>query len=142
MALEKLVLPHCLDVANGCVADSSFAKAWPTKESGNTDGAKEDAILPSTMASEASTLSLPEIVIYEHSNFSGASVRTNLGWYEVGDWWNDKISSIVVVSGVWRFYEHWHFEGRYWDIGPGYYYRVEEGGIPNDVISSFRIISY
>ena len=83
---------------------------------------------------------LPEIVIYEHIDFGGASERTNLNWYYVGDWWNDKISSIVIASGVWQFFEHWHYEGASWVLGPGYYRWVESANIPNDIISSFKCI--
>ena len=94
------------------------------------------------MAAAANCIRLPEVVIYEHINFGGLSAQTSLNWYFVGSFWNDRISSVVVLGGVWRFYEHWHYEGRYWDVGPGYYHWVEEIGIPNDLISSFQLISF
>ena len=84
---------------------------------------------------------MPEVVLYEHRNFGGAEWRTNLGWGYVGDFWNDKVSAIIVVSGVWRFYEHRDFGGRSWDLGPGYYDWVVAAGIPNDIISSFKAIA-
>ncbi|MBT0027690.1 beta/gamma crystallin family protein [Vibrio alginolyticus] len=81
---------------------------------------------------------MPEIVIYEHIDFGGANARTNLAWKYVGTYWNDKISSIVIVSGLWDFYEHINYGGRKWTLGPGYYRWVADKGIPNDTISSFK----
>ena len=60
----------------------------------------------------------------------------------MGEWWNDRISSIVVVAGYWRFYELGRYEGRYWELGPGYYRFVEDAGIPNNIISSFQAIGW
>ncbi len=90
----------------------------------------------------AAGLHAPEVVIYEHRNFGGREWRTNLGWGYVGGSWNDRVSAIIVVSGKWRFHEHRDFQGRYWDLSPGYYEWVEAAGIPNDIISSFRAISW
>ena len=47
---------------------------------------------------------LPEVVIYDHVGFKGAYARTNLSFHYLGDFWNDRISCLIVVSGVWRFY--------------------------------------
>jgi len=47
---------------------------------------------------------LPEIVIYDHVGFKGDFARTNLSFHYLGDFWNDRISCLIVVSGVWRFY--------------------------------------
>jgi hypothetical protein len=84
---------------------------------------------------------LPEVVVYEHKHYGGKVWRTNLGYLYVGGWWNDKISSIVVVSGVWKFFEHRDFKGKEWTLGPGYYRWVEDVKIPNDTISSFKPIA-
>ena len=89
----------------------------------------------------AAGVHMPEVVVYVDKDFGGAEWRTNLSYSYVGDWWNDKISAIIVVSGTWRFWEHKDFQGRHWDLGPGYYPWVEAAGIPNDVISSFQAIS-
>ena len=42
---------------------------------------------------------LPEIVIYDHVGFKGAYARTNLSFNYIGDFWNDRISCLIVVSG-------------------------------------------
>jgi len=93
-------------------------------------------------AAPANAIMLPQIQIYEHIDFGGHHEVTSLNWYYVGDWWNDKISSIVIYSGRWRFYLHWHYEGPHWDLGPGQYRWVEAANIPNDCISSFRFIGW
>ena len=55
--------------------------------------------------------------------------------------WNDRISCLIVVSGVWRFYRDDYYKGPYWDLGPGYYesFFAEKG--PDDVVSSFQCIA-
>ncbi len=83
---------------------------------------------------------LPELMIYDHIGFGGAYARTHLSFHYVGDFWNDRISSLIVVSGVWRFYRDEYYKGPHWDLGPGYYesFFTEKG--PDDVISSFQAI--
>ena len=84
---------------------------------------------------------LPELVLYDHAGFGGASVRTNLSFHYIGDYWNDRISCLIVVNGVWRFYRDDYYKGPYWDLGPGYYesFFAEIG--PDDVVSSFQCIA-
>ncbi|HEY0369595.1 MAG TPA: beta/gamma crystallin-related protein [Chthoniobacterales bacterium] len=83
---------------------------------------------------------LPEVVIYDHVGFKGAYARTNLSFHFLGDYWNDRISSLIVVSGVWRFYRDEYYKGDHWDLGPGFYecFFTEAG--PDDVVSSFQAI--
>ncbi len=65
-----------------------------------------------------------------------------MNYLYVGGWWNDKVSSIIVVRGTWRFYQHRDYKGAYWDLsGPAYYPWVEDANIPNDIISSFQCIA-
>jgi hypothetical protein len=84
---------------------------------------------------------LPELVIYDHICFGGAYARTNLSFHFIGDFWNDRISSLIVVSGMWRFYRDEYYKGDHWDLGPGYYesFFTEKG--PDDVVSSFQAIA-
>ena len=84
---------------------------------------------------------LPEIVIYDHIGFKGAYARTNLSFNFIGDFWNDRISCLIVVSGVWRFYRDEYYKGPSWDLGPGFYesFFAEKG--PDDVVSSFKAIA-
>ena len=63
---------------------------------------------------------LPELVLYDHIGFKGAYARTNLSFHYIGDFWNDRISCLIVVSGIWRFYRDEYYKGRSWDLGPGF----------------------
>ncbi len=76
-----------------------------------------------------------------HAGFGGASARTNLSFHYIGDYWNDRISCLIVVNGVWRFFRDDYYKGPYWDLGPGYYesFFAEKG--PDDVVSSFQCIA-
>jgi hypothetical protein len=134
------IAPFALAAANGCVPDLSgpAVMAWPAV-SGQSEGQESQKV---RISAAADCPRLPEVVIYEHIDFGGGAAQTSLNWYFVGDWWNDKISSIIVLGGRWRFYEHWHYQGRYWDLGPGQYRWVQDAGIPNDTLSSFQLISF
>ncbi len=88
---------------------------------------------------------LPEVVVFKDANFGGDSWRTNLDILYTGDYWNDTISSIIVVSGTWQFYEHSNYGGaRSNALTPGYYPWVEDPSvnIANDSISSFQVLSF
>ena len=84
---------------------------------------------------------LPELVIYDHIGFKGAYARTNLSFHYIGDFWNDRISSLIIVGGIWRFYRDEYYKGPSWDLGPGYYesFFTEKG--PDDVVSSFQAVA-
>lgn len=86
---------------------------------------------------------IPEVVVFWHDKFEGADWRTHTGWLYVGDHWNDQISSIIVVSGKWQFYEEADFRYPMGNpLGPGYYRNVTDHGIKNDAISSFEIVGW
>src|SRR5439155_16866185 len=65
----------------------------------------------------------------------------NLSFHYVGDFWNDRVSCLIVASGVWRFYRDDYYKGPSWDLGPLYYesFFTEKG--PDDVVSSFQAIA-
>jgi Beta/Gamma crystallin len=97
---------------------------------------------------------LPEVEVFTDANFSGGSWRFNMppnwGWEYVGDDWNDTISSVVIISGRWQFFENANFnnvdgrtEGASVIHGPGYYAFVEDPqfNMQNDTISSILCVS-
>ena len=98
---------------NGCVIDMKW-QLGPLSYHASAAG-KE----PVPLATQSTRL--PEIVLYDHVGFKGAYARTNLSFHYVGDFWNDRVSCLIVVSGVWRFYRDDYYKGPYWDLGPGYY---------------------
>ncbi|HEY9697858.1 MAG TPA: CAP domain-containing protein [Trichocoleus sp.] len=80
------------------------------------------------------------IEIFKDINFSGAaSGKIDYDSAFVGEFWNDRISSIKVYSGVWEFFEHANFQGRSLCLEPGNY--PEFGGDANDTISSFKRVA-
>jgi hypothetical protein len=79
-----------------------------------------------------------EVVVYWDGGFHGEAWRTIDDQRDVGSHWNDKISSIVVVSGIWEFYWDQQYKGEVLVLPPGGYPSV--GGHWNDQISSFRCI--
>jgi len=85
-------------------------KRWPDKPTGTAATSERGQGLN---LAQANARELPEIEIFEHINFGGASWRTNLNYLYVGGWWNDKISSIIIVRGTWRFYQHRDYKGAY-----------------------------
>lgn len=83
---------------------------------------------------------LPEIVVFQHANFEGWEYRTNLNHSYVGNSKNDRISSIIVVSGTWEFFRDINFQGPSRRLREGYYPILEAVQIPNDSISSFKAV--
>ncbi len=118
---------------NGCIIDTKW-KVGPL--SYHACGAGASHAEPGQ-----SSARLPELVVYDHMGFKGAYARTNLSFHHLGKFWNDRISSLIVVSGVWRFYRDDFYKGDHWDLGPGFYecFFTDKG--PDDVVSSFQAIS-
>jgi hypothetical protein len=122
-----------LSPANGCVIDTKW-KVGPLSY-------HACAVGPSHTQPEATNIPLPEVIIFDHVGFKGASARTNLSFHYLGKFWDDRISSVIVVNGVWRFYRDAHYGGDYWDLGPGYYECFFTSKGPDDVVSSFQAIA-
>ena len=92
---------------------------------------------------------LPQIIVFKDAGFNqfgeGATMSFPPGWgYSyVGDNWNDSISSVIVLSGTWQFFENAGFGGARATVGPGWYQFVEDPqfNMQNDTISSILCIS-
>jgi hypothetical protein len=57
--------------------------------------------------------------------------------------WNDKVSSVVIVSGVWQFFSDIDFGPApipVGGLGPGLYSVVADFGLENASLSSVRVI--
>ena len=97
------------------------------------------------------SLRIPEVVVYTEDDFKGEDFRTNCDVDYVGKSFNDKIKSIVVVSGIWEFYKHAGFireraageHGFRFMLRPGYYPNLI--GVCSNLnvsgISSYRCIN-
>jgi hypothetical protein len=91
---------------------------------------------------------MPTIIVFKDGDFpfGGDSFTISLppgwGYNYVGDDWNDSISSVIVLSGTWQFFEHGGFGGQVATVGPGWYTYVENQpfNMVNDTISSIKCI--
>jgi hypothetical protein len=90
-------------------------------------------------------MAMPHVILFEHPNFRGAhkhvfAAEETLDFHE-DKFFNDRVSSIVVLEGNWQFYRHSNFQSPYGKIlGPGRYSWVEAFGvgITNDDLSSLK----
>jgi hypothetical protein len=82
-------------------------------------------------------------ILFEDGHFHGQhkhvfSDEPNLNAVD-DSFFNDRTSSIVVISGNWEFFRNSGFDGRYPTVlGPGLYPAVTDVGIANDDLSSLR----
>lgn len=77
------------------------------------------------------------VEIFADWDFSGTtSGHLDQDYSYIGNFWNDKISSIKVYSDTWEFFEHANFQGRSFRLSQGFYPRLDNGW--NDVISSIK----
>jgi hypothetical protein len=106
---------------NGCVIDMKWSLG---PLSYHSSGAGKVTVEPTKEITR-----LPEVVLYDHIGFKGSYARTNLSFHYVGDYWNDRMSCVVVVSGIWRFYRDDYYKGFFSEKGP------------DDVVSSFQCIA-
>src|SRR5207249_10278463 len=97
---------------NGCIIDTKW-KLGPL--SYHASAAGKGKAEPSK-----EIIRLPEIVLYDHAGFGGAYARTNLSLHFIGDFWNNRISCLIVVRGVCWFYRDVYYKGHHWDPRPGY----------------------
>jgi hypothetical protein len=80
------------------------------------------------------------VELYNDSNFRKKLVETNSDTPNVGDRVNDRVTSIIINQGTWRFFTDSQYRGVSADFRPGRYPNIGLGTIPNDSITSFRRI--
>jgi len=88
---------------------------------------------------------MAHVILFEHINFHGAhkhifASESNLA---AGDdsFFNDRTSSIVVLSGTWEFFRDINFVDFEARLAQGLYPNVTTVGIANDSVSSVRRVS-
>jgi len=84
-----------------------------------------------------------QIVVFEHANFAGEARFIKDQEPRLGDQnMNDKVSSFVVITGQWQFFQDPDFLFPYGPIlGPGPYPWIEDIGIKNDQVSSLKSVA-
>ncbi len=84
---------------------------------------------------------LPQIIAFEGPDFSGDHTHMVGDLRRLGKW-DNSISSLIVLSGTWEFFDDDDFTGtKMATLGPGQYPRVTEKGLKDNSISSIRLVS-
>jgi Beta/Gamma crystallin len=83
---------------------------------------------------------MPQIVAFDNDGLLGDHIHIFGDTPDLGKWGNS-ISSMVIVSGHWEFFDEENFKGtRMTELGPGVYLHVKEHGIKDNSISSIRLV--
>jgi beta/gamma crystallin len=84
---------------------------------------------------------MPQIVVFDNEDYLGDHAHVFGNMKELGKWGNS-ISSMVILSGTWEFFDDEDFKGTSMgSLGPGMYSDVTAKGIKNNSISSIRLTS-
>jgi len=99
--------------------------------------------VPPATAGEAvrSAGDMPQIIAFDNENFLGDHTHILGDMKDLGKWGNS-ISSMVILSGTWDFFDNEDFQGtKITTLGPGTYPKVADKGIKDNSISSIRLAS-
>jgi hypothetical protein len=84
---------------------------------------------------------LPQIVAYDNEGLLGDHIHIFGNVTDLGKWGNS-ISSLVIVSGRWEFFDEEDLKGtKMNELGPGVYLNVTGQGLKDNSISSIRRVS-
>lgn len=84
---------------------------------------------------------IPQIVAYDNEGLLGDHIHIFGDTTDLGKW-NNSISSMVIVSGHWAFFDEEDFKGtKMTELGPGVYLKVKDHGMKDNSISSIRLVS-
>lgn len=99
--------------------------------------------VPPATAGEAmrSAGDMPQIIAFDNENFLGDHTHVLGDMKDLGRWGNS-ISSMVILSGTWDFFDDEDFKGtKIATLGPGMYPQVADKGVKDNSISSIRLAS-
>ena len=83
-----------------------------------------------------------EIILYNNNGFRGSNLPLTGSRRSLGSF-NDKTSSVIVVSGRWRLYTHSSYKGTSVELSRGSYLMDHlQQTVGNDAVSSVRLQSY
>jgi Beta/Gamma crystallin len=84
---------------------------------------------------------MPQIVVFDNEDFIGDHTHLFGNMKDLGKWGNS-ISSLIILSGTWEFFDDEDFKGTsLGTLGPGMYANVTDKGLKNNSISSVRLAS-
>ena len=79
---------------------------------------------------------MPQIVAFDNEGLLGDHIHIFGDVVDLGKWGNS-ISSMVILSGRWEFFDDENFEGtKMGELGPGTYLNVKDQGLKDNSISS------
>src|ERR671925_333238 len=81
----------------------------------------------------------PQIIAFDGDDFTGDHTHIVGDMRRLGKW-DNSISSLIILSGTWEFFDDDDFTGtKMATLGPGQYPRVTEKGFKDNSISSIRL---
>jgi len=84
---------------------------------------------------------LPQIIAFDGAELTGDHTHVVGDIRRLGKW-DNSISSLIILSGTWEFFDDDDFTGtKMATLGPGVYPRVTEKGLKDNSISSIRLVS-
>jgi hypothetical protein len=84
---------------------------------------------------------IPQIVAFDNEGLLGDHIHIFGNVPDLGKWGNS-ISSMVILSGRWEFFDEENFKGtNMTNLGPGVYLNVKEKNMKDNSISSIRLVS-
>ena len=84
---------------------------------------------------------IPQIIAFDNDGLLGDHIHIFGNTPDLGKWGNS-ISSLVIVSGRWEFFDEENFQGtKMTELGPGVYLHVKDHGMKDNSISSIRLVS-
>jgi hypothetical protein len=84
---------------------------------------------------------MPQIVAFDNEGLLGDHIHIFGDTADLGKWGNS-ISSMVILSGRWEFFDDEKFEGtKMGEFGPGTYLTLKDRGLKDNSISSIRLVS-
>jgi Beta/Gamma crystallin len=84
---------------------------------------------------------LPQIIAFDGAEYAGDHTHIAGDLRRLGKW-DNSISSLIILSGTWEFFDDDDFTGtKMATLGPGLYPRVTEKGLKDNSISSIRLVS-
>jgi hypothetical protein len=82
---------------------------------------------------------IAQIIAFDNENFLGDHIHLFGNMKDLGKWGNS-ISSLIILSGTWEFFDDEDFKGtNMGTLGPGMYANVTDKGLKNNSISSVRL---
>ena len=82
---------------------------------------------------------IPQIVAFDNEGLLGDHIHIFGNTPDLGKWGNS-ISSMVILSGRWEFFDEEKFQGTKVELGPGIYLHVKDHGLKDNSISSIRLV--